>query len=72
MEEKKIPIELTEKEAELFIWFRKYQSVWEKARTLKPGSLVLHFNKDNNLGKKEFHYYEAEGNNPLTDLLDKL
>lgn len=60
MGEGKIKIELSEEDAELFIWFRKYQSVWKKARTLKPGNLVCHFNKKNELKKREFHFYEDE------------
>jgi len=59
--EEKIKIELDKKDAELFLWFRKYQWVWEKARTLKPGKLVCHFNNKNEMKKKEFHYSgEAE------------
>jgi len=55
----KIIIELSERDAELFKWFRQYQGIWEEARGLSPGSLVLHFDKDNKLKKREFHYYDV-------------
>jgi len=53
-------IELNNEEAELFKWFRKYQHIWEQARQLRPGSLVLHFNNNGDIKKKEFHEYETE------------
>ena len=71
-----IKIELKPEDAELFLWFRKYQSVWEKARTLRPGNLVCHFDKNNEMGKREFHYYgdknEDKNFNPLTGILKDL
>ena len=56
----KIKIELTEKDAELFKWFRKYQSIWEEARTIRPGRLVLHFNDKNEIKKKEVHSFALD------------
>ena len=56
--EKKIKIEITERDAELFIWFRRYQKIWEKTKELRPGSLVLHFDEHNKIRKKEFHFIE--------------
>ena len=54
-------IQLTNEEAELFTFFRKYQHIWERAKKeCRPGSLVLHFDKDFNIRKKEFHGYETE------------
>jgi len=58
---KKIKIELTEEDAEIFKWFRRYQSVWEQARKLRPGRLVLHFNNKNEIKHKEFHFYSDRG-----------
>lgn len=57
---KKVKIELTEKDAELFKWFRKYQLIWEEARELKPGKLVLHFNNKNEIRKKEIHSFTLD------------
>ncbi len=53
---------LTDKEAELFVsLFRRYQHIWERAKKkCCPGSLVLHFDKDFNIRKKEFHEYEKD------------
>ena len=60
-------IYLTDKEAELFTFFRKYQDIWERAKKeCRPGSLVLHFDKDFNIGKKEFHSYEKKTLDKLT------
>lgn len=50
-------IHLTNEDAELFKWFRKYQKIWERARDLKPGSLTLHFDKHGSINKNEFHFY---------------
>ena len=57
--DKKITIELSKKDVELFLWFRKSQAVWEKAKTLRPGNLVLHFDSKGEIRKKEFHYYSS-------------
>ena len=55
----KIKVELTEHEAELFCnLFRKYQDLWTQVKELKPGSLTLHFDKDFNIKKHEFHFYQ--------------
>ena len=52
-------IELPEEEAQLFLWFREYQEIWNDAFTnLRPGSLVLHFNEAGQIGKREFHLYQ--------------
>ena len=64
--EEKVSLELTLKEARLFKSFRKYQDIWEEAERIKPGSIVIHFNKDNQIKKYEFHIYK-HGN--LTDNL---
>lgn len=53
----KTKIELTEEEMEVFRWCWQNYRVWKLARELKPGRLVLHFDKDNELKKPEFHYY---------------
>ena len=42
MEEKKYKIELTEKEAELFLMFRQYQDLWERLPYLRCRTLQLH------------------------------
>ena len=55
-EDNLVTIELNKQDAELFIWFRKHQDIWARARMLRPGKLILHFNNKNEIGKKEFHY----------------
>ena len=60
---KKIIIELNEKEAELFKWFRKHQTLWEIARQLKPGRITIHFNNSNEIGHTEIHNYKGDKKN---------
>lgn len=57
---RKIIIELSKEENELFKWFKKYQGVWQLAKKLKPGRVVLHFNPSGKLKKKEIHDYTPE------------
>lgn len=55
---KKVVLELTEWQAELFVkFFIKEQEMWENATNLlHPGSLTIHFDSGNNIGrKKEYH-----------------
>lgn len=54
---KKVGIEEIEEE-ELFAWFCKHQNIWKEAQKLRPGSLVLHFDKDWKIRKVEYHQYE--------------
>ena len=46
MKENKISIDLTEKEAELFMIFREYQKTWEKIFQVKGGRVILHFDSE--------------------------
>ena len=57
----KTKIELNEEETEVFKWLWKHYDLWKRAKKeLRPGSLVLHFNNENKLKKKEIHSYEPE------------
>ena len=58
----KIIVELTPREAELFKKFKKIEKAWSKMDQLRPGSLVIHFNKDNKFKKWEYHLYEGNKN----------
>lgn len=59
--DKKTIIELDQESAELFVWFLKYLHIWKKARKeLRPGGLMLHFDNNGSIRKKEFHYTEPE------------
>ena len=59
--EDKTKIELDKAEADLFLnMFRRNQEIWETARKLAPGSLVIHFDKDFNIRKHEFHFYKKK------------
>ena len=60
-EPNKTAVYLSDKEMEMFKWLWKNYDVWEKAKELKPGKLVLHFNSNNELRHKEFHYHESCG-----------
>ena len=42
MEEKKYKIELDDREAELFLMFRRYQDLWEQLPYLRCRTLQLH------------------------------
>ena len=42
MEEKKYKIELDDREAELFLLFRRYQDLWEQLPYLRCRTLQLH------------------------------
>ncbi len=54
MNEKKIILELDEKDAQLFILFRKYQDTWERVFEIKGGSATIHFDLQGNMRKAEF------------------
>jgi len=60
LEKKLVKIELTEKEAKVFKWFRRYQNIWEKMFEMRNGKITLHLNNKGEIRKKEFHYYEPE------------
>ena len=52
-------VELTEEEMNVFIWFRKYQNIFEKMKKMKGGSATLHFNeKEGNIRKAEWTYQD--------------
>jgi hypothetical protein len=56
--EEKIKIELSKEDAELFLWFRKWQNLLEKAKEeLRPGALILHFDSSGEIRKTEFHIH---------------
>lgn len=59
---KKLPhtIYLSDEEAEVFKWCWKHYEIWLRAMELAPGMLAMHFNKKNDICKKEFHQYESE------------
>lgn len=52
----KIKIELTEEEANLFKWFRKYQHIWEEVFKIKAGNTTLHFDEHGELREVEYKY----------------
>lgn len=47
--DKKVIIELTEEEVELFTKFREYQEIWEEIFKVRSGKAVLYFNKEGDL-----------------------
>jgi len=61
MEEKRIKIELTEEECEVFKFCWENYAVLKEAKDrLRPGSLVMHFKNNGKLGKHEFHLFRPK------------
>jgi hypothetical protein len=57
--QKKTIIHLTPEEAELFKWFRQYQSIFERILNEQgAGSLTIHFNAKKEIRKREYHFFE--------------
>lgn len=61
MKENKISIDLTEKEAELFKFFRQYQDLWEEIAKVKGGKVVIHFDAKGKIrqANSEHIFYKA-------------
>lgn len=51
-------VELTEEDMSVFIWFRKYQDMFEKVKELKGGSVTIHKDKDGNIRDRDWHFKE--------------
>lgn len=54
-ENNKIKIEMTEKEADLFLVFKKYQKIWQYVfgQNIRNNKVILHFDGDSQLRKAE-------------------
>lgn len=51
-------IELTDKDAELFLKFLKYQDLWDEIFKIRDGSVELHFDLQGELHKTGWHNYK--------------